>query len=83
MGGGTGKELQPVLAHPGLRRLHRRGTVRRAGVAVPSTSGSTGLTGGIRGWDREGAATGAGTSRPATLAPARDCTTGWSGCLIN
>ena len=38
-----------MLAHPGVRRLHRRGTVRWAGVAVPSTSGSPGLTdGGIR-----------------------------------
>ena len=77
--------LQPVLAHPGLRRLHRRGTVRWAGVAVTSTSGSPGLTDaeGGSGWDREGAATGAGTSRPATPAPARDCTTVSSGCPIN
>ena len=52
MGGGTGKELQPVLAYPGLRRLHRRGTVRRAGVAVPSTCGGPSLTDG--GGDRGG-----------------------------
>ena len=39
-----------MLAHQGVRRLHRRGAVRRAGVAVPSTSVSPGLTdaGGVR-----------------------------------
>ena len=36
-----------MLAHPGLRRLHRRGSVRRAGVAVPSTRRSPGLTVGM------------------------------------
>ena len=73
-----------MLAHPGVRRLHRRGAVRRSRVAVPSTSGSPGLTDGEgSGWDMEGAATGAGTSKRATPAPARGCTTVSSGCPIN